>query len=583
MNKEIVIKLLQDCLSSNQEVSDREKLQEVVNLLENVREDVNQLKGLSFDMLKDYCQINDEEIQELSFYKLICEIQEEDYQLTTEQISRIKDLTSKMLREVTDKIKLFDKNLEKDNYLRRIIDKLSCEKFILKSDELREINNFLKDKNVDILQINQIMVMLSVEVISELERQLKSEDLKIDDNEQIGDVQDVIDEKEGSLENNNVLGKDEYIYKLDNILAIYNYLELRGKIVNDIDNLMNLTTIDDIEYILKTINGLGKRLNDKIVMEMIYHSSKEIVEKVLKITSKLSGKDEDWCFSHLCEHVSIFIKEGKNSSYQDFIRNMYMFDELNLTKDEFMLLNIETLCIEHKKLKKNVLTLEKYQIPRTSYLEMVSVLKSSTNLYDELDTWLELGNNESRMYLENRLSILVTNRINNFKNKFRILRNLGLSITINDTNKSLNKWLFEELDLMSSDGSVNLGNKRYYNANFIPYVIKNEEYEKILRKREIDSLEDKTINSKIFQIFVNNVECINNLFYRIPGIGIKISKNKVQRVFNTLISNGITESREILIYAITYNSAINEEEYRNICNYVDEILGNTLEHKGSVR
>lgn len=585
MNKEELVKLLNACISL-EIVDDKNKLQDEIEILEKIKSNILELKKLNLDKLKECCQINDDEIQELSFYILICELQSKEYQLTNEQIHKVQELLDKYLKEIKNKLVLIEKSQEENIQLKQIIDKISCDKFILNSEELLRINRILKENKIEIFKINQIMVMLSVMIIQELENQLQNntnDNIEKENNEK----QEVVEVPK--LSKNNIITKDEYINKFDDLWNKYmnkynpdKMWKIRGKLVNDIENLMKLTTLEDIEYILKIISSTNINLNEKIIVEMIYHSSKEVIEKIMKITSKLSGNDEMWCFSYLFNHVSIFIKDGDNSSYQDFMKNMYMLDELGITPEHFALIDIETLCISHNRLKRNVLMLEKYQVPRDCYLKSITVLKSTKNLSDELDMWIELGNSESLSYLHNRLAVLVNNIIDkNFKTKFRILRDLDINITINDNYKSIRRDLFKDLDFISENGVVTINGGRYI-VTYVPFEVNNSKYDGLMNKRMIEFQEDNASKNEIYQKFVNNTECVRNLYYNVPGVG-KVSKNKVYRVFNNLLNNGENNYRNMLIYAITYKSAITEEEYNSACNYVDQLLGNTLVPKGSVK
>ena len=91
MNKEELVKLLNACISL-EIVDDKNKLQDEIEILEKIKSNILELKKLNLDKLKECCQINDDEIQELSFYILICELQSKEYQLTNEQIHKVQEL-----------------------------------------------------------------------------------------------------------------------------------------------------------------------------------------------------------------------------------------------------------------------------------------------------------------------------------------------------------------------------------------------------------------------------------------------------------------------------------------------------------
>lgn len=583
MSKEEVIKLLNECLSSNKKLNNKEQYQELINLLENIKKNIKLLKNINVEDLSAICKITDEEKQDIRFYKLLCELDDSMFGLTNEQVAVVNELIDKYLKIIIKELNLINKEAEKDNYLREIVEKVKQDKFVLNYEELSYINKTLKDKKVDISQINQIIMGLSLMVIQTLEEKLmnrQSNVITIENNQELSDNTLETDDKK--ITSDKELSDDEYIYELDNILYKYGCLKYHDNLVKKIEVIRNRTTLKDIEVILEIIVGMKTAVSDNIFVKLIFNSSKKVIDNVLNIYMKLTGFDKEHSFKNLYRHVSIFMKDGENSSYQDFMKNMYMLEELKVTPEEFLLMDTEVLCINHNRLKRNILILEKYQIPRECYLKSVTVLKSPKNFSDELDMWVELGNGEAWAYLKNSLSVLVSNPIKDFRNKFRILRDLGINITINDKYKSLKKELFRDLDLISNNGNVTLNNIQYH-VEFVPHKVDVPEYDELMNKKLIDFQKDKTNESELYNKFISNTECVKNSYYIIPGINIRISKNKVYRVFNNLLNSGVKEGRDMLIYAITYNSAITLEEYNNICNYVDQLLGNTLEQKGSVR
>ena len=56
--------------------------------------------------------------------------------------------------------------------------------------------------------------------------------------------------------------------------------------------------------------------------------------------------------------------------------------------------------------------------------------------------------------------------------------------------------------------------------------------------------------------------------------GVLISRNKVLRYMTTLIYNGMNESKDMLMYAITKNSFLTKEEYEKIETVVENIFQN---------
>jgi len=598
MNKEMIIKLLKECISSEDKFVDRSKLVILIKQLEDVRVDLLNLIKIDLELLKRNCSVLDDEIDELNFYVIISSLEDADYQLTSIQVERIKEICDKYLNEIKKKLELVDKNQDKNKYINGLVDKIIKDKFVLTGEELTFINKLLQEKRIEIEKINQVMISLSLMIIQELERQLS--EIYIDEREIVGEdtkdnvngeIDQVIVDEEHDRETtgNSDLSQIQFFDRLWDLLNIYGLGSYSEKFVKAYcDDVMKTTNLNNIEDILKALKELNINLSNKAgssllrIKQLLCFSSREIIQDVVGIVRDNLKMDNQESFDYVFEHIAIFVNEGIGAGYQNFKENMRLFKSLELSKELFSRIPVGVLCEDSKRIMKNVLIMEKYKIPREKYLESLTVLKSAKNCSEELDMWLELGTTESKLYLEKNLSMLINNQIKDFGRKLRILRDLHINITVKDTYKTLNKKLFQELDLIDRENIVYLNGHRCV-VDFVPYMTSNQEYDRLMNKKEIDLLEDRASKSELYQRFVNGIECVDNLYYHIPGVNIRISKNKVYRVFNNLICNGVLEGREMLIYAITYKSVISEDEYNSVCLYVDQLLGNSLLHKGSVR
>jgi len=557
MDNDKIVSILKECIPSDMDKSDLEKIS---NQLRNVIKDKLNLVNVDLGLLKKYIDVSEEDYEELSFYTIMCDLQNTDYKLVDEQISRIEEIINKYLNDVVVKIHLIDQENDKNKYIVNLIDKISKKDYILTNEEMLFINTLLKNNKVSIDTINQIIIGLALVTLKKIEKKLNISN-------------DNIKEENMSLDN--------YISYLEKILVKYNYSELHDVLINNVDYLVHNAKLDNIENIISTLNNLNINLNvgdtnGLRIIRLFSYSSSQVIKDVINITSELMGMSNQDSFNHLFSHIAVFVSDGVASAYQDYMNNMRLFKAIGYTKDEFRDIKVGVLCENSKKIRKNVLLMEKYNIPRNKYLIAETLLKTSYNLGEEIDIWIELGDKEIDKYLNNNLLMLIYNKSDNLGLKLRVFKDLGKNIL-----DSLNKKTFKESEFINNN-VINIDGNNY-KFDFIPYKNNNEYYDKLMSKRLLDLLDDKASNSNLYKKFVDNIECVNDLYYIIPGVNIRISKNKVFRVFNNLISNGVTEDREMLIYAITYNSIISEDEYDIICEFVDKILEVNLEHRGGIR
>ena len=97
-----------------------------------------------------------------------------------------------------------------------------------------------------------------------------------------------------------------------------------------------------------------------------------------------------------------------------------------------------------------------------------------------------------------------------------------------------------------------------------------------------DEIVKKSDNNTIAFDFINQLNSIKILdkeysskqvrAYNIDGV--LISRYKVLRYMTTLIYNGMNESKDMLMYAITKNSFLTKEEYEKIETVVENIFQN---------
>ncbi len=574
MDKNKIIEILNSLISTTENDDEREIFINIKKQLNSVTDKVNNLKDIDLNLLRDKLGMTKEEMEELTFYKILSQIEVDGYGLTDEQRFNLNRLLNKYLELIYDKE-------NEQNYVDRVkelVKKINNED-ILSKEDIIFINSLMNEKNLDMKVINRVIADLVLDSVKKLEK--KTTNVKNEEKEEVEKSTTKLSDKDKNI---------DIVYDLFTKYGIFaEQSQVQHNIVMECVN----GDVDNLKNILEKLNKLGisfgliDNSNVNSVIQLLTGSSAEIIEKVIDTAAKLFQVNNQECFNYLFQRVSIFMADKEVCSYDNFINNMKMFQAIGFNKEEFLDIPLNTLCHNFETVKRNVIVLEKYRIPRKKYL--ASYLPIAGWKFDsELDKWLELETNESREYLRNHFSVLGNMQSKIYTGlKLRIFKNLNIPITKNgrraETNL-LNREMFYELDACT-DSVIVIGNKRYNNT-FVQYIHKDEEtdkFDKIVNGKRKKELEDRASSSELYNLFVNSFPNDNMMCYYMSGVNIGISKNKVYRVYNTLLNNGISDSKEVLMYAITYKSIINKEEYESIYYYVQQLLNSKLDHKGGVR
>ena len=111
-------------------------------------------------------------------------------------------------------------------------------------------------------------------------------------------------------------------------------------------------------------------------------------------------------------------------------------------------------------------------------------------------------------------------------------------------------------------------NKVEKTDTYIPRFKEQSAYNKITKNTNID-INDEIFTKKYISQLNKYTDKNNALCYNFDGI--RISKLKVLRIYDLLLSNGINESSDSILYAITYKSIINERAFNKLAHIVSKI------------
>lgn len=104
-------------------------------------------------------------------------------------------------------------------------------------------------------------------------------------------------------------------------------------------------------------------------------------------------------------------------------------------------------------------------------------------------------------------------------------------------------------------------------TNTIDINIHNKDkFDKIISNRKDIEINNSIFNNPYIVSINKYIDGDNALIYNFDGV--IISRLKVLRIYNKLVKNGIKDSTDSLIYAITYNSILSQISYEKIINCV---------------
>lgn len=303
-------------------------------------------------------------------------------------------------------------------------------------------------------------------------------------------------------------------------------------------------------------------LNTNAFIKTLINSNKEMITRVREILNDVLpinyGEDLIMNFINVLPSVLISNPVG---NYNNFVKNYETFKVMNLDLKKLYVLSRELFIADNEFILNNYEIVKKYNlnlnessaryfllIPHIEekidyYVEQVSK-DSKGNLfngYDFINSFPSNLNSVSditikRLHysLENDLKIFGTNG----KSLTGEITNLKVD-TLNISGNYFSKYLNNNFDFITTD--------EY--SNYVTIINSTNNYS--------DEIDDTLLKLKGYE---------NGLNYLINGINI--SKNKVIRNYNKLISNGI-DHKKALLFAICYNLVVTEDEYQKIKSFVD--------------
>lgn len=559
----------------NQEIleikEDNLKLVEIYNDLSN---NINNLIYIKKDTLKKIIKkFNIKNYKDLyNELKTIRKIltMNKEYKCTLRLFKKNKDAYNYFLENFSNLIKKDEesdpdilklkKNKEEYNSLKEIINK---EKFAITKKEVVLIEKLFEDDNTKESQ----------DIISEL---IEYENTL---------YQDTISKaKKKPIEKANE--KDFiYLFKKYN----YNYLELEKeyqKLLITNGNIKNITEIFKIleKYEYPTIN------NNYILVSILLGSSEKCITEVTEFAkeNKILPKD-------LLEISGALIcqNDNKNTDFYsimttgssiDFMRNIKTLKDNGINIDYLFKKCKSILTIPNKLLEKNLDAFKKYgfsfDYKKRGIIDPSPCALMSLNFAEIVDAFIEINPNGLK-YLVDNLSNLKTvsnplalmfYNIYACTNKAKTFEDGPFRKVLEESNENYQLKAIITRNRPDLHNTYYLGiteeNKQEKTNTITPKIKGKNRFDKIIKNSKEKTISNSIFNNTYIQAINKYIDYDNALIYNFNGV--RISRLKVLRIYNTLIKNGIKDSIDSFMYAITYNTIINKENYDKIYNCIKE-------------
>lgn len=559
----------------NQEIleikEDNLKLVEIYNDLSN---NINNLIYIKKDTLKKIIKkFNIENYKDLyNELKTIRKIltMNKEYKCTLRLFKKNKDAYNYFLENFSNLIKKDEesdpdilklkKNKEEYNSLKEIINK---EKFAITKKEVVLIEKLFEDDNTKESQ----------DIISEL---IEYENTL---------YQDIISKaKKKPIEKVNE--KDFiYLFKKYN----YNYLELEKeyqKLLITNGNIKNITEMFKIleKYEYPTIN------NNYILVSILLGSSEKCITEVTEFAkeNKILPKD-------LLEISGALIcqNDNKNTDFYsimttgssiDFMRNIKTLKDNGINIDYLFKKCKSILTIPNKLLEKNLDAFKKYgfsfDYKKRGIIDPSPCALMSLNFAEIVDAFIEINPNGLK-YLVDNLSNLKTvsnplalmfYNIYACTNKAKTSEDGPFRKVLEENNENYQLKAIITRNRPDLHNTYYLGiteeNKQEKTNTITPKIKGKNRFDKIIKNSKEKTISNSIFNNTYIQAINKYIDYDNALIYNFNDV--RISRLKVLRIYNTLIKNGIKDSIDSFMYAITYNTIINKENYDKIYNCIKE-------------
>lgn len=483
-------------------------------------------------------------------------------ELTPEQKQNIAD--SKIYKYCYNSIKYYKNKLAQkfeelqnskteNNIILEMIDKLeNLNDELIDEKLLEELFNILSNKKVDKTDIEKILY-LTIKYNNEIFEALKEKELK-------EPIEKLTDEELAAI-----FEKYGFDYK-----KVEEEQKRKLRIKGNIQNIEEVFqailhySIPFKENNKVSISILTK--SDKNAIETVYNLSQEYNIDFNRIIKLIPGVLIHKSTQNKIKYVQATNAQQISGSYEDFEENIKLIKEIGYDIKEVIKSTITIFTVSNKTLRKNVEELRKYGFPKNlkeigfklSGLKGESTIKN-IDKFIELDEFEYIKHNTSRLCLEQTTCIF--NRLY-FAKKYNRQNNNQYIIKRKTKTKEILSGIICDEKIKTLDSIIDTTElEKNYNGidsynTLLEYLIQEER-----KGYTYEMTDDETIN------LIEKNNKINQIMYKFNDT--IISRYKVQRIYSLLKKQFPDfDKQQLLLFAVTYNSILNQDEYNNIKNTI---------------
>lgn len=556
----------------NLKIEDLSKYKGIYNMIDSVIDDVFNLKNFEIEKLS-FLELDSEVLNRLNFYKKI--LTDGVYDLFPSDINKLNEILLNIKHKISSCI---DDNLI--NTYSNLLDKLDNYEFDQNDIEL--ICTLLKeekekDNDIDIISYMKHISLEMIERMKYDENPVKEEKPIFKKPEELKEDEELITTNLSTDDLINLFNKYGLDYMLFNkesreLIEKYGKYDNINKIL---DLFINKEHINIESYI---------KIKSKQLANIFIYSNYDLISNVFD-KLKECGIDIHKNFKSIISAPSKFIPrkrrylgqgngilgdfDGEIGHNEDFLKNIHMFREVfkEIKVDDISSAYEKCPSIFDLSYKHNKNALRQFDL---YYIKPECFLKSLSSFRgfpaDAIDAFIESDYNgyDTLEYLKKNPSKFGLSPYSSIFYKLYMARKKGYTKEELFSTRGFKFYDSNFLDINNDNDSEIVEQYFSDNPKFLEYenaIKESDNSETILtdfkpNKLIIDALDEKYLDNDICYI-------IN---------GIRISKFKVQRFLNTLILNRFDIDKDALLYSITKNSILNEEEYKMIENEVSRLF-----------
>ena len=544
-----------------------------MQILDDLRQDVNEITKVDMNTLNEIIQLfplPDEKKaslkKELDIIKAL---------LTLNQTEKTNyTLHPNQLAAFTTFIDNLEKYIEKKNLEKQSIDPEYNHIMVL-TNRYKNLLSKLKKPNHEelITDIDTILHLFSENQVSEEDRQAILLSL-------IKYNQEVISKKEHDINHRRV---DLTTMELTSIFQRYGYdfskldtsYQIKLKKEGDRKNIDEVfLAMQDVGFVRfhEDTSGL-------ILTSLLLGSTKKIIEDVTSLARErgINLTTSQQLISAYLPRTYLWNGRYHIGKMEDFKKNLVLLAEHGISIPDVSSKIKELLTISNSRLQNNLEWLERYGLYKDTVSDLLlddflSALMSK-NIPEIIDLWIE-SHPLGIVYVKNNLSVLssyVSDDVLLFYKLHMSLMQNDVSpfrLTVSNGVKKLNLRKAFTDDTIPYLGIYDLESAKEVTKTFEILFDKQDKYMNCARLSLTNSISDNVFDYPYIVSMNHFSDPHETLLYDIAGI--KISKLKVLRIYDSLCKCGLGDSLDALLFAVTYHKLFTEYEYHKLVVTIKE-------------